>query len=188
MQLGEKLGPVRWFQSNWFYDLDNSIDRSESDRGEEALLPLWPFLSTSLWRSALRSPCFWWRRIHRRWRKIPYGFILRMIKMPISIVDLERVLLCHALYLQQALVLNFKLLNCWWFRIWSRSCSWWRCSLRRICNNPRCSYIFFCFLSSQSWWFVCFVKLCDVCLGFHRGKKEVCSRCRMAFEHTYHSP
>lgn len=78
--------------------------------------------------------------------------------------------------------------TCWWFRIWSRSCSWWRCSLRRICNYLRCSYIFFCFLSSQPWWFVCFVKLGDVCLGFHRGKKGVWSRCRMAFEHTNHSP
>ena len=31
------------------------------------------------------SPCFQWRLIHR---KIPHGFILRNIKMPIFIVDL----------------------------------------------------------------------------------------------------
>ena len=54
------------------------------------------FPPTALWRSARRSPRFWWRLIHGRWRiirrKIPYWFLLRIIKMSISIVDLDRVL------------------------------------------------------------------------------------------------
>ena len=66
-----------------------------SDRGK-AFLPLGSFPPTALWRSALRSPRFWWRLIHGRWwiirRKIPYRFLLRIIKLSISIVDLDRVL------------------------------------------------------------------------------------------------
>ena len=57
-----------------------------------------------------RSTSFRWRLIHRGWwiirRKIPYGFILRINNMSISIVDLDRVHFCLALFLRNAAYLN----------------------------------------------------------------------------------
>ena len=84
---GDQLGDVREggatrLSGGYTPSIGWSVPLSESEQ-EKMLLLLGHFLPTPLWKYGLRSPCFWWRLIHRRWwiirRKISYGFILRMI-------------------------------------------------------------------------------------------------------------
>ena len=82
-QLGEELGPViksiklnlRPRQFHWMIGA----------RSWRRIASVGTLSIDLVYENLYVSPCFQWRLIHR---KIPHGFILRNIKMPIFIVDL----------------------------------------------------------------------------------------------------
>ena len=179
---------------------------SESEQGKVLLL-LGHFLPTPLWRYGLRSPCFWWRFIHRRWwiirRKISYGFILRMIMIHDAyLLQIWTGPFVPFLVFATGFGLSFMLaLLFFWF--------WCEVELELYDFNIESeayavpdedlvaweelvtfldAVIYFSVVLSQSCWFVCSVKPWHVCLGFHRGEEKLWSRLCMAFEQSNYSP